>query len=74
MAEVVVRMVYSCVLSVVPISLFFFIKQLTNALKDLNIKVQTSSLRARKQVIQDVIKVLPEVGKDHLIFIHYLAF
>ncbi|KAL1494916.1 hypothetical protein ABEB36_010427 [Hypothenemus hampei] len=36
--------------------------ELTGALKDLNIKVQTSSLSERKRVIENVIKVLPNPG------------
>lgn len=36
--------------------------ELTNALKDLNIKVQTSSLKKRKEVIDNVINVLPNPG------------
>ncbi|XP_066249177.1 stalled ribosome sensor GCN1 [Euwallacea similis] len=36
--------------------------ELTSALKDLSIKVQTSSLKERRQVIENVIKVLPKPG------------
>lgn len=36
--------------------------QLANALKDLNLKIQTSSLKERKQVIDNVINVLSNPG------------
>ncbi|CAG9759746.1 unnamed protein product [Ceutorhynchus assimilis] len=36
--------------------------ELTKALKDLNIKVQTPSVKERKQVIENVINVLPNPG------------